>query len=379
MEEETNNFEQNTSNNEFKKKSFAIILSATILVAIGIVGFLFAQQNYLDSTDTLGKELGENLRSGNSSQLVTLGVELETSMSDDVNAKALGKIYQATGFMYQGGPQQQQAVSLLKDVVTNTEVRLPIRVLAINAIINIYQFSAQDPVLFDLIFEDAPFAELYNGSDKELALRKLAEYSRELFPTTFANFRISIWYGAQVLNSNDLSEKEKNAHLNTISDLVNESNRLFANELEVSYALGFSSMSFYQNKAFNLFPLAVSNRVLAEEVDNAFNQAFAAYDQYHENEPILDSILPYTYLYHAIFLHILFPDGEKGSIITRDINALARIVAENKELHKTNFLTYLHKLHVGLESPYLVDGVRNLGESYSDFEEFLVENGLNFN
>jgi hypothetical protein len=182
-----------------------------------------------------------------------------------------------------------------------------------------------------------------------------------------------------VLNSNDLSEKEKNAHLNTISDLVNESNRLFANELEVSYALGFSSMSFYQNKAFNLFPLAVSNRVLAEEVDNAFNQAFAAYDQYHENEPILDSILPYTYLYHAIFLHILFPDGEKGSIITRDINALARIVAENKELHKTNFLTYLHKLHVGLESPYLVDGVRNLGESYSDFEEFLVENGLNFN
>ena len=99
-------------------------------------------------------------------------------------------------------------VTSMKLVFSNTSVSPELRVEALDALMQTYDDSGNDPSVLNAIFSDQPYSQYLVPGDPLQSMRKLAEWSYGIYPTSLASAQIGNWYATQAAIDKDAKPED---------------------------------------------------------------------------------------------------------------------------------------------------------------------------
>ncbi len=242
--------------------------------------------------------------------------------------------------------KQIDAVRLLKDVYTglvqDAEAPQRFKAYTINKLIDLY-YTGRPPRVFKEIFSEGPFVHLAQGGDEKLMMRKLAEFSNSIFPTSFAVLRETIWYSGELLDNKKLTQSDRMLYREKIKSSLKEADLIFNNENNsYTYSAPYTRAAGHNHwRAFNLGVIALDERDKRKDFEEAFQTvlSFRGQDTQGEERSIVTT-LPYTYFYYAAFLYDIFGQSRINDIHD-NLQKLVTIINDDSELHRGIFLAFM--------------------------------------
>ena len=314
---------------------FAILILATVA---GLAAFLFFKMPAYQklpspqkARELFSKGYEESAKKDADSAIRAF--EEVKKITPDQNIAAFAKLEIAqNNFLKFNQENIRLAIESAKEIIANETIRQSLRAWSVNRLLDFY-LTNRDPKIFQMIFDDDKYKLFAISDDKKLAVRKLAEYSNGIFPTSHAKLRIAMWYSGELLDNKNLDGKTKKEYGDMIADLVKEAERLFNAEVQRgSHPVEISKANFYHFKAFNLAALSLAGLNKPDE-KNLFEQAFL--DALRLNKPKngqedirLKELLAYTDFYYGAFLYEIF-----GKLRITEAQGHANAVAENVKNH----------------------------------------------
>ena len=192
---------------KFMQKNTLLIFSVILVLFLSIVLTFFYKQNRdkktLDDSHILENlveenknfSLGENFlkTSDGANALKYFQEALKEAKSLDEEAQIKYKI--ALSYDLLGDPTI--VVTLLKEIISNTNYKAPIRAYALQYMARLFNISG-DANIHTEIFKDAPYADFYKEKDLKLAYLRLYEYGSKIYPLGIIEMRIADWYADSV-------------------------------------------------------------------------------------------------------------------------------------------------------------------------------------
>lgn len=120
-----------------------------------------------------------------------------------------------------------EGLLVLKEVAVDSQYPNHMRSKAINFIVNDYELAPDYEFAKKYIFTGEPYKNFLQGDDIELAIRRLNEWSDELFPNVIANYRIAKWYASQIYQNPSLTSPNKNQLLSEMHRRLQRGDELF--------------------------------------------------------------------------------------------------------------------------------------------------------
>ncbi len=118
-----------------------------------------------------------------------------------------------------------KGLGILKEVALNEKYPSKYRSLAINTIIDYYDYLPSNQLFTGYIFKGEPFEGFIQEGDINLAIARLADYSNELTPNAVAVYRAGQFYSI-VLNNKNISEERKKELLSLVGDRLAKGGQL---------------------------------------------------------------------------------------------------------------------------------------------------------
>jgi len=276
---------------------------------------------------------------------------------------------------------QKEAVRTAKEIAVDTRLSRARRASAANALLSFY-YSARSRFIFDEIFTGDPFASLAEGEEKD-AVRRLAEFSMDLYPTSFAALRVAVWYSGELLDNKSLTEDTRSEYKNSILELIKQADELIALELsqaETNQGYTFDPTSmltrFHYWKGFNLAAATVGIPSESQDFERSFQEALSMYKPNEVESDNIATTIVYTNFYYAAYLHEIYKEERSGDqkILLEN---LVNIITSNPQLHQSGFIAFMAVERD--RTPSMSDHNRRwfveLAEVSPEFYDFLTEYG----
>lgn len=295
----------------------------------------------------------------------------------DIKARAQGYIA-SNNFRRFDTDSQRKAVMQLKDVLRDPTLTDERRAYTLNRLYGLY-YLGRDPLVGELIFSDDPYQSLLvdSGGDIRLAIRKLAELSDSLFPTTFAKLRIAFWYGGALIDNKELPLETKVAYGKKITALIKESDELLPEETRLNSDHGRKAI-FWHFRALNLAALYVAGiSTSTDDFEKAFNEVFKLdIPERGDVNKTVHELTAFTHFYYAGFLSEI-SDKSRANDIRFHAEKSVEIVSSSKEPSKVPFyiLTTIERDKPLIERDHNYQWFIALSSASPKFAEYLSQNG----
>lgn len=324
-----------------KKKAVVIksLLALAVLAVLAIAfwnGF-FERERILSDGDVL-----ENLRAA--SEVRDFGAAIKEA--EDLLSQNITPTEEYTARMllsrnlFRTGDvrRQEEAVEIIKDIVNDSNVSDQGKAYAINRAINFY-YSGRSSHIFESIFAGEPFAFLLEEGEEKMALLKLAEFSMELFPTSFAILRAANWYSGELLDNRDLSEEVRAQYRQNIKDAVVNATKLFQIERQYKVGVSADSASALHKHwlGYNLAVVTASDPSDPQLFEESFQAALYMFVPGKDGSNVIATTISFTHFYYAAFLHDIFGEG-RSEDQKFHLDTLADMVQADPELYQSGFL-----------------------------------------
>ena len=379
------------------------LLAAALLVIGGGVVFYY----YFEPTLSLGKDSlekmseavyaswrGDYARAFEGAQRIT---KSGPSNPQYFSARAL----EQSLAMFQAGSQEDRIAlvrAILDDFETAEEPHL--KAYAVNRLALALE-AIPEQYLFDEVFTNEPFRAYAVPGDRALTLRKLAEFSRTLYPTPDVLVNIARWHAGKILNSYTspaLSSDARQAnreHAQTILQLVGEAETVFQQERpNIAYSPFAITVEprFYYWKGFLLGAVSLTDASYTARSRAAFAEVFRMYDERRNpqgdryalvSRPALDAHISYTrfiltepdvygteeeartHLRGAAEILRAYPDTH--SIYLEHLQALGADTEEGRQSNSARLREWRRYVRFGVLSSEFRNLLLSLGWQESDF------------
>lgn len=290
---------------------------------------------------------------------------------------------------FRGGGEQErlEAIRLTKETYTLLKGNAYRQSLEVNELLGYFN-TAYEQSVFDEIFKGEPFEKFLVPGDKSLSIRKLAEHSLALWPSTEAEFRIGAWHADQILygsGGKKLTKAERQDHANEILKVIASADALISEQKARVKDQPFGYMVEPRYFFWKTYLYGIVARVYPKYIDDArksLDGLVASYDssrdQLGNKRPLIAARLPSGYFTYATSLYRV-----KGEAVLPEVranlDALVDLIGENPAVHTGSFLA---TVRTGAASPELWDrnykSYVDLAKVHPPFKAFLEKYGWKF-
>ncbi len=368
-----------------KQGAIFLGLVALVIVLLYVMGFVLKSSVPLTPI--------ENVQAGNAVDLAASGkfsealVEAERINAESQGTNAVARSVIDTSKFLTGDSQSRiEAVRYTKESYAAYTGNGLNQALQVNKLLG-YLNSGFEQYVFDEVFSGEQFSQFIVPGDKASSIRKLAEHSIELYPTTSALFRIGQWDADRIRDLYgewNATEAQKMTYANDILRIIAEADALIASETQQIDGRPFDFMVEPRYLYWKSYLYGVVARVRPEYIQESKN-ALVALEQVFETSrdengnkiPLISTRLPYGYYSYALTLHEV-KGSEAKAEIQQTLDALVTLVESNPGIHEGSYLSFIREFasrsRENQERYY--KGYLELAEVHPPFKEFLQEHGV---
>lgn len=243
--------------------------------------------------------------------------------------------------------------------------------------------AQRDDRFFNEIFSGEPFGALKVENDPFLTIRKFAELSNTLSPTSVATHQIATWHAARILSAQrlKLTVDERKGHAASIISLADEAATLFAQEEPLFETALFGELNTFQYHNQRAYLYGATAYVEPQYFMRSEEEYAILYTRYGEGrgDPIVQSWLPSAYLNNALFLRG-FGGKARDEDVRNRLNSLVALVESDPDLYKNTFLNRIVALKGKTEATGGAEyrQFKQMASVSPEFKEFLARNGVVF-
>ncbi len=198
------------------RKDISLALGVLFVIAVALLVYWFAavrSQNQYDASRTPYKVLTQEDQSfSHAMTLMKAGQydeakqALQASLANASDPQAEAQIRFKIALATEESGDFANAIAQYKSIASNERYFKQIRAYAVQQLASFYYtYNYSHPEVSDEIFKDSPYAEMAQGVDTEMALRRLNEYASSLYLLAPSLMRQADWYAT------DLSKTLHNA------------------------------------------------------------------------------------------------------------------------------------------------------------------------
>lgn len=333
----------------FNKKSIFItaIILLFFVVAVGIYYFFFTKKTFEQNKAEIIKLMteGDNY-SQTANKIEKLLNEKEFENSDQ---EAHFKILLAASYINNSdNPKIREGINILKNLAVDSNYSNGWRAVALDRL-SVYGNDIGFKLSKKYIFNDGPFKPLIKENKLGIAIRRLYEWSDDLFPMVNPNYQIAHWYLVQLVEDREnknLSQDKYKEYLSLAKERIKKGETNFKRSplwlydwerLVLIYQLHGKVLG-------KLFLLKEYNN--KKEIEESFKKAIEVYKEKFNiaslpipaskiSAPSLKRLLPSTVFYYAAFL--AETDGEFRK---KDIKIILESIYDTELMKPKNFSFY---------------------------------------
>lgn len=331
-----------------------LILTAG-LVILAIAGILLWQwQSFLVNQGVPGESSRQSEMIDRANELMSAGdyqaaLEEASKLLSDSNPSIsirAQRLANEANFLIGTKESRIAAVRGAKDLFVRLEGYPEDQALVIVSLIN-YLGIASDAYVYEEVFARGPFEAFLVPNSNVDSVKKLAEYSLTLKPTTTALARVGWWYADKILEvtrSYDLDEQAKRAVADEILKIIETRRNLLPQEINAAPSSYMLKTNFYFWQA-SLYQAVA--RVYPQYIKEAEESLAALRQEYESNigqngKPLatIAVLIPYAELYYA---QALFETKGEESLpeVKEHLSALVAVVKTDPETHRGGFIALI--------------------------------------
>lgn len=308
---------------------------------------------------------------------------VRSSRGDNLTALS---VYDTSSFMTGSAAARVSAIRTTKEHYARATNDPYTQALQVNKLLGYYN-SARENYVFDEIFSGDPFQNFLVPGDKVGSIRKLAEHSITLNPTTAAIFRLGQWNAEQIEKAGDtLSQKEKQLYADNILDVIASADKIIDAETAAIEGRPFDytvKARYFFWKTYLYGAVARVQPQYTEEAKRNLNELVAYYNttlsDTGERYPLIATRLPYGYADYAVMLMKVHGEEAKSEIAA-SLDAMISLINENPEVHNGEYLALVRRGVAASEiDPEKASAnYRALAQMHPPFKAFLESYGWKF-
>lgn len=295
-------------------------------------------------------------------------------------------VYDTSSFMTGNATSRINAIRATKEHYTRAAGDPYTQALQVNKLLGFYN-SARENYVYDEIFAGEPFQNFLVPGDKIGSIRKLAEHSIALSPTTAAIFRLGQWNAEQIEKAGtSVSVEERELYADNILDVIASADKIIDSETVAIEGRPFDytiKSRYFFWKSYLYSAVARVQPQYLEDAKVNLNELVAYYDttrnENGEKYPLIATRLPYAYANYAVALMDIHGEEARPEI-EKSLNALIALIAEDPEIHKGEYLALIRRGVAASEiDPQQASAnYRELAQMHPPFKAFLESYGWKF-
>lgn len=295
-------------------------------------------------------------------------------------------VYDTSAFMTGNAASRINAIRATKEHYSRATNDPYTQALQVNKLLGFYN-SARENYVYDEIFAGEPFQNFLVPGDKIGSIRKLAEHSIVLSPTTAAIFRLGQWNAEQIERAGTtVSAQERQLYADNILDVIESADKIIDSETVAIEGRPFDytiKSRYFFWKSYLYSAVARVQPQYLEETKHNLNELVAYYNatrnENGEKYPLIATRLPYAYANYAVALKDIHGEEARAEIESA-LNALIALIAENPEIHKGEYLALIRRGVAAseIDPEQASANYRALAQMHPPFKAFLESYGWKF-
>lgn len=295
-------------------------------------------------------------------------------------------VYDTSSFMTGNAAARINAIRTTKEHYIRAENDTYTQALQVNKVLGYYN-SARENYVFDEIFAGEPFQRFLVPGDKMGSIRKLAEHSIALSPTTAAIFRLGQWNAEQIEKAGaEVSQEEKQLYADNILDVISSADKIIDSETQAIEGRPFDytvKARYFFWKSYLYGAVARVQPQYLEEAKRNLDALVAYYNSTLNEDgsryPLIATRLPYGYADYAVTLMKIHGEDAQSDIAA-SLDAMIALINENPEIHKGEYLALVRRGVAASEvDPAKASAnYRALAQMHPPFKAFLESYGWKF-
>lgn len=370
----------------------AVLLGTVSLIVLlgGLLYFL----GFFNALDLWQFKDHDELARG-AAQLVGEGrFEEAVAQAERVDRESNGTNFAARSVVDSGkfmtGDQEKriEAIRYTKETYAKLEGQPHDQALQVNKLLG-YVNAGFEQYVFDEIFSGDTFGAFLVKGDMGSSIRKLAEHSLSLSPTTEAAFRIGQWDADRIRDlygTWNATAAQKELYADDILQIIKASDALIESEKGGVDGRPFDYMVEPRSLYWKSYLYGVVARVRPEYLDESkaeLDKLVAIYeksgDANGKKNVLIAARLPYGYFSYALAVHEVKGAAGKSEAIA-NLDAMMALIAENPGAHDGAYLSFVRgggaRSRADQERSY--NGYLVFAEMHPPFKVFLQQYGWKF-
>lgn len=372
--------------NSYKRYVFSVIAIAAIAL------FLFwTYLQYVASVATKQSDASLGAITGTTDQLLNGNLDSaqslaksaqETSADKRVQVQARG--LEATALYLSGDTEERlKAVALLKQNYLDVSGTPQSKAAIINSLLG-YISNSREQAIFESIFAGAPFDIFRVEGDYTGSIRKLANQSLGLYPTSYAIFQASLHDFAPLVNYDktySVTDAEKQKHAEAIVADIKRADALFAQERSRTGLAIREPATYYYWKGLLWGAVATVQSEHLADSKEAYDQLVAYYEATRDKSgatiPYIRILVPYAHSGYANALARVDAEKYKKDIV-KELDLYMAEVKGNEKIHESGVIAHIKNVvkSTTATQAYTIANYKRLAAIYPEYKQFLAGYGL---
>jgi hypothetical protein len=306
----------------------------------------------------------------------------ETNADARVQVQARG--LEATALYLSGDTEERlKAIALLKQNYLDASGTPQSKASIINSLLG-YISNSREQAIFESIFTGAPFDIFRVEGDYTGSIRKLANQSLGLYPTSYAIFQASLHDLAPLVNYDKtytINDAEKRKHAEAIIADIKRADALFAQERSRTGLAVREPATYYYWKGLLWGAVATVQPEHLADSKEAYGQLVAYYETTRDKNgatiPYIRILVPYAYSGYANALARVDAEKYKKEIV-KQLDLYMAEVKGNEKVHESGVIAHIKNVAKSTTATqtYTISNYKRLAAIYPAYKQFLAGYGL---